>query len=161
MIVVSVKKSRSWALDNALAVVRFSPSVVGNSKFAAGSLADSETYSLTYDLSVIYGKECVDDDGKFDANAAFKTFKDEMKVGADEPVNGYEFSISELSGNKFDAVEIKANGRIMRTMRPACYGDRNKARLLAENNLRAQLAKKAFVIHVNEEKADDETDEEE
>lgn len=161
LIVSSVKKSNSWAKDSWLSVVRFISGATSGSKFAAGSLADNESYSLTYDLQVIYAKECKDDDGNFDSAAAFRLFKSEMLVGAEEPVNGYEFSISELSHGKIDAVKIVQTGRVMRTMRPACYGGREKAFLLAANNLRAQLAKKRFVPYEDESSNEDEQDEEE
>ena len=151
LIVASVKKSKSFSQENALAVVRFVAGTTVNSKFAKGSLSDSENYSLTYDLSIIYSKEAVDDDGKFSANEAYKLFKEEMKVGNEEPVNGFEFSISDLSGGKIDAVKIVSTGRIARVLRPACYGSEAKARLLAQNNLRAQLTKKAFLPYVEEE----------
>ena len=161
LIVSSVKKSQSWGNDSWLAVVRFISGASGGSKFAKGSLADNESYSLTYDLQVIYADECKDDDDKFDPNMAFKLFKSEMNVGREEPVNGYEFSISDLSHLTIEAVKIVSTGRVMRTMRPACYGNREKAFLLAQNNLRAQLAKKRFVPYEDEPSDEDEQDEEE
>jgi hypothetical protein len=155
LIVSSVTKSASWSADKPLAVVRFVCGESSQSKFAVGSLSDNESYSLTYDLGIIYAKECKDDDDKFDAAAAFKLFKAEMPVGHEEPVNGYEFSISELTNGSISAVKVKSSGRVMRTMRPACYGSREKARLLALNNLKTRLARKDFIPENEDNNNDD------
>jgi hypothetical protein len=141
MQVTEVRKSQSFSNEKPFAVVRFKKSVKG-SKFAAGSLNDGNSYSLTYNLSLIY-PEIKDDDGQFDEKEAWKTFKNEMQIGMEEPVNGYDVPISEISDLK--AVIIKSTKRRMEVMRPACYGTRDDAIRIAKASLERQLKDKSFV----------------
>ena len=154
MIVSEVRKSQNFSNEKPFAVVRFRKSVEKESKFAVGSLNDGNSYSLTYNLSLIY-PDVVDEDDVFNANEAFKTFKKEMKIGAEEPVNGFDISISEISPYK--EVYVVETKRTMQTMRPACYGDRNDAIRIAKASLERQLREKTFKIV----KEDDEDDEDE
>lgn len=141
MQVTEVRKSQSFSDEKPFAVVRFRKGVKG-SKFAAGSLNDGNSYSLTYNLSLIY-PDVKNDDGVFDAKEAYKLFKSEMQIGMEEPVNGYDVSISEISDLK--AVIIKATKRRMEVMRPACYGSREDAIRIAKASLERQLKDKTFV----------------
>ena len=141
MLVSEVRKSESFSNDKPFAVVRFRKGAKG-SKFAVGSLNDGNSYSLTYNLSLIY-PDAKDDEGEFNAKEAFKLFKQEMQVGMDEPVNGYDVAISEISD--FDCVIIKATKREMRVMHPACYGTREDAVRIAKASLERQLKNKTFV----------------
>ena len=154
MIVSEVRKSQNFSNEKPFAVVRFRKSVEKQSKFAVGSLNDGNSYSLTYNLSLIY-PDVVDDNDVFDANEAFRAFKKEMRVGAEEPVNGYDISISEISPYK--SVYVVETKREMQTMRPACYGDRTDAMRIAKASLERQLREKTFKIV----KEDDEDDEDE
>jgi hypothetical protein len=66
-----------------------------------------------------------------------------MQIGMEEPVNGYDVPISEISELK--AVIIKATKRRMEVMRPACYGSREDAIRIAKASLERQLKDKTFV----------------
>ena len=151
-IVTEVRKSQSFSAEKPFAVVRFRKGSEGSSKFAVGSLNDGSSYSLTYNLSLIY-PEVKTDDGEFDHKEAMKLFKSEMKVGAEEPVNLFDIPISEISD--FKEVIIKATKRRMSVMRPACYGGREDAVRIAKASLERQLRDKSFVL------PDDSNDEDE
>lgn len=148
LIVSDVRKSESFSDEKPLAVVRFRKGAK-ESKFAQGALSNSASYSLTYNLELIYPA----DDGEFSAKDAWKTFKSEMKVGAEEPVNGYDIPISEIS--EFSEIEVVATGRIMSIMRPAVYGTREDAVAICKASLQRQLKNKTFKVVV----ADDDSDE--
>lgn len=152
MQVTEVRKSQNFSDEKPFAVVRFRKSVKG-SKFATGSLNDGSSYSLTYNLALIY-PDVKNDDGEFDSKEAYKLFKSEMKIGMDEPVNGFDIPISEISDLK--AVVIKATKRRMETMRPACYGTREDAVRIAKASLQRQLKDKTFVPADDEEGDEDE-----
>ena len=66
-----------------------------------------------------------------------------MKVGSEENVNCFDIRISEISDYK--AVKIKADGRIMQIMRPACYGEKEAPLRIARASLERQLRDKTFV----------------
>lgn len=151
-IVTEVRKSQSFSAEKPFAVVRFRKGSEGSSKFAVGSLNDGSSYSLTYNLSLIY-PDVKNDEGEFDHKEAMKLFKSEMKVGGEEPVNLFDIPISEISD--FKEVIIKATKRRMTVMRPACYGGREDAIRIAKASLERQLRDKSFVL------PDDSNDEDE
>ena len=154
-IVTEVRKSQSFSNEKPFAVVRFRKGSEGSSKFAVGSLNDGLSYSLTYNLSLIY-PDVKNDEGEFDEKAAFKQFKQEMQVGMDEPVNCFDIPISEIS--EYKAVKVVATNRIMQVMRPACYGSREDAIRIAKASLERQLKDKTFKV-VEDKDADDDDDE--
>lgn len=154
-IVTEVRKSQSFSAEKPFAVVRFRKGSEGSSKFAVGSLNDGNSYSLTYNLSLIY-PDLRNEDGDFDYKDAMKTFKSEMKVGAEEPVNLFDIPISEIS--EYKEVIVKSTGRRMATMRPACYGGKEDAIRIAKASLERQLRDKSFVLPDDENKDDDEED---
>lgn len=156
LIVQSIKKSENYSAEGAFVSVRFAKRQSG-SKFAQGCLNDGETYSASYDLQRIY-TDLIDSEGTFDHKTAWKRFKSEMVVGADEEINGYEFSIAVLSGGKFDKVKIAGTDKEMAVMRPATYGDEAHAMQLCVNSLRRQLADKTLVPVMVEDNDDDEDD---
>ena len=154
-IVTEVRKSAQFSKEKPFAVVRFRKGGQNTSKFAIGSLNDATSYSLTYNLQLIY-PDATNEDGEFSAKEAFKLFKDEMKVGSEENVNCFDVDIREIS--EFKAVKIKATGRIMQIMRPACYGGKDDAIRIARASLERQLREKTF-IPVNPDNENDESDE--
>lgn len=156
-IVTEVRKAQNFSADKPFAVVRFRKGDNKQSKFAVGSLNDGSSYSLTYNLSLIYA-DVKDDDDNFDANEAWKLFKKEMQVGADEPVNCYDVPISEISNYK--AIIVVATKRRMETMRPACYGTREDAIRIARASLERQLRDKTFKVADDEASNDDDDDDE-
>lgn len=151
-IVTEVRKSVNFSNEKPFAVVRFHKGGEGSSKFAVGSLNDGNSYSLTYNLALIY-PDVKDDDENFDAKEAYKMFKSEMQIGANEPVNCYDVSISEISD--FKAVIVVATKRRMETMRPACYGSREDAIRIAKASLERQLRDKTFKVADDDADADD------
>lgn len=148
-IVTEVRKSVNFSEEKPFAVVRFRKGDNKSSKFAVGSLNDGSSYSLTYNLALIY-PDIKTDGGDFDHKEAWKTFKSEMQVGADEPVNCYDIPICDISDIK--AVVVVATKRRMEVMRPACYGTREDAVRIAKASLERQLKDKTFKV------ADDDTD---
>lgn len=159
-IVTEVRKSQAFSNEKPFAVVRFRKGDEKSSKFAVGSLNDGSSYSLTYNLQLIY-PDVVDEDGKFKANKAYKEFEAEMKVGASEPVNCFDIPISEIS--EYKAVVVVATKRRMEVMRPACYGGRDDAIRIAKASLERQLREKQFKVAPDEPemdtKGDDDDDE--
>ena len=157
MLTVSeVRKSTMFSAEKPFAVVRFRKSA-GGSKFAKGSLNDGTSYSLTYNLSMIY-PEIKNEDGDFDATEAYKTFKKEMQVGAEEPVNGFDVLISELNDKGIKRVRIKGSDREpMQVMHPACYGDKEDAFRIAKASFDRQIREKTF-IPVTDDDDDDAED---
>ena len=154
-IVTEVRKSQNFSNEKPFAVVRFRKGDNKSSKFAVGSLNDGNSYSLTYNLSLIY-PDVKNDDNEFDHNGAWKLFKKEMQVGMEEPVNCFDIPISEISEHK--AVIVVATKRRMETMRPACYGGREDAIRIAKASLERQLRDKSF--KVAEDTTDDDNDDE-
>lgn len=154
-IVTEVRKSQSFSNEKPFAVVRFRKGDNKTSKFAVGSLNDGNSYSLTYNLSLIY-PEIKNDDGEFDAKEAWKTFKSEMQVGLDEPVNCYDVPISEIS--EYTAVVVVATKHTMQVMRPACYGTREDALRIAKASLERQLRDKTFKPAEGVAESDDDDD---
>lgn len=152
-IVTEVRKSQSFSSEKPFAVVRFRKGSEGSSKFAVGSLNDGSSYSLTYNLSLIY-PDVKNDDGEFDAKEAFKTFKNELPVGSDEPVNLFDIPISEISD--FKEVIVKSTKRRMAVMRPACYGTKEDAIRIAKASLERQLRDKSFVLPDDNDDDDEE-----
>lgn len=150
LIVSDVRKSESFSDEKPFAVVRFRKGAK-ESKFALGALSNSASYSLTYNLKLIYPAT----DGDFSAKEAWKTFKSEMKVGSEEPVNGYDIPISEIS--EFSEVKVVTTGRIMSVMRPAVYGTREDAIAICKASLERQLRNKTFKV-VSDADADDDDD---
>jgi len=160
LIVSEVRKSTMFSAEKPFAVVRFRKGAKG-SKFAVGSLNDGQSYSLTYNLSLIY-PDLKDDDGNFDVKEAYKVFKKEMAVGAEEPVNGFDVPISELNDKGITRVRIKGSDREpMSVMHPACYGDESDARRIAQASFNRQIREKTFIPVVETEGAKDDDDEEE
>lgn len=162
MLVQEVRKSESFSNEKPFAVVRFVKGTKGGSKFRAGSLADSVSYSLTYNLSQIYtakDNENLWEGGEFNAKAAFKLFREEMPAGYDESeVQGYDILVSEISD--FEAVIITKTKVEMQVLHPACYGTREDALRIAKRSLQRQLAQK-LVVPVGtaiEDKDEDEDD---
>lgn len=151
-IIVEVRKSQQFSTEKPFAVVRFRKGDNNTSKFAKASLNDGSSYSLTYNLNLAY-PEIVDEDGNFNANEAFKTFKKEMPIGGQEPVNCYDIPVREISDH--NAVIVVETKRRMEVMRPACYGTKEDAMLIARASLERQLKNKTFKV------ADDEDDEDE
>lgn len=151
-IVTEVRKSESFSNEKPFAVVRYRKSVNGQSKVAVGSLNDATSYSLTYNLAFIYPE--LNEDGEFNAKEAYKAFKSDLPVGAEEPVNCYDIPIGEIS--EFKAVIIVASGRRMEVMRPACYGTYEDAKRIAQASLVRQLREKTFKPADEDEDADDE-----
>ena len=147
LIVNDVRESANFSNEKPFAVVRFRKGASG-SKFAIGSLNDGAVYSLTYNLNLIY-PDAVNDEGDFSAKKAFSLFKKEMQIGAEEPANGYDVEISEISD--FYAVKIVATKRIMRVIRPACYGGKDDAIRIAKASLSRQIREKVFVPLTQEE----------
>lgn len=154
LIVSEVRKSTSFSSEKPFAVVRFRKGAKG-SKFAVGSLNDGNSYSLTYNLSLIY-PECTNEGGDFDVKEAFKRFKSEMSIGMEEAVNGYDVDVSEISDYK--SVFVKATKREMFTLHPACYGSKEDAIRIAKASLDRQLRQKTVVPSLNDSE-DDEDDE--
>lgn len=154
-IVTEVRKSQSFSNEKPFAVVRFRKGSEGSSKFAVGSLNDGSSYSLTYNLSLIY-PDSKNDDGEFSANAAYKLFKQEMQIGMDEPVNCYDIPISDIS--EHESVMVVATKRVMSFLRPACYGTREDAVRIAKASLERQLKEKTFKI-VSDDDEEEEDDE--
>ena len=154
-IVTEVRKSNAFSNEKPFAVVRFRKGNKGGSKFAVGSLNDGNSYSLTYNLALIY-PDIKDDDENFDAKEAFKMFKSEMQIGADEPVNCYDVSINEVS--EYKAVVVVATKRRMETMRPACYGTREDAIRIARASLERQLRDKSFKVAEDSDESDEDDD---
>lgn len=150
-IVTEVRKSQTFSSEKPFAVVRFRKGDNKSSKFAVGSLNDGSSYSLTYNLSLIYS-DVKDDDGEFDANEAWKLFKKEMQIGAEEPVNCYDVPISEISD--FSAIMVVSTKRIMQVMRPACYGTREDAIRIAKASLERQLREKTFKVVDGDEQSE-------
>lgn len=142
-IVTEVRKSLSFSAEKPFAVVRFRKGSEGSSKFAVGSLNDGNSYSLTYNLSLIY-PDIKNDDGEFDPKEAFKTFKSELPIGSDEPVNLFDIPISDIS--EYKEVIVKSTKRRMAVMRPACYGTKEDAIRIAKASLERQLRDKSFVL---------------
>lgn len=153
LIVSDVRESASFSDEKPFVLVRFRKPA-GGSKFAIGNLNSSSVYSSTYNLQMIY-PDCKNDEGKFSAKRAFNLFKEEMEIGAEEPIDGYDIDISEISD--FVAVKIVATKRIMHTIRPAIYGDREDAKRIAKASLQRQLKEKAF-IGMTEEDLEEEED---
>lgn len=151
LIVSDVRKSESFSDEKPFAVVRFRKGAK-ESKFALGALSNSASYSLTYNLELIYPAADGED---FSAREAWKMFKSEMKIGAEEPVNGYDIPISEIS--EFSEVKVVATGRIMSVMRPAVYGTREDAIAICKASLERQLRNKTFKV-VSDADADDDDD---
>ena len=141
LIVSDVRKSANFSNEKPFAVVRFRKCAEG-SKFAIGNLNSSSVYSSTYNLQLIY-PDALNDDDKFSAKKAYEMFSEEMRVGMEEPINGFDIDVCEISD--FVAVKIKENGRIMRTIRPAVYGDKEDAKRIAKASLQRQLKEKTFV----------------
>lgn len=152
-IVTEVRKSQNFSNEKPFAVVRFRKGDNKSSKFAVGSLNDGNSYSLTYNLSLIY-PDVKNDDNEFDYNEAWKLFKKEMQVGAEEPVNCFDIPISEISEHK--AIIVVATKRRMETMRPACYGGREDAIRIAKASLERQLRDKSFKVAEDTTDDDDE-----
>lgn len=155
-IVTEVRKSQTFSNEKPFAVVRFRKGEKGGSKFAVGSLNDGNSYSLTYNLSLIY-PDVKNEDNEFDAKEAYKLFKSEMQIGMDEPVNCYDVPISEIS--EYKAIIVVATKRRMETMRPACYGTREDAIRIARASLERQLREKTFKPAKDEQTNDDDDDE--
>lgn len=157
-IVTEVRKSQTFSNEKPFAVVRFRKGTKGGSKFAVGSLNDGNSYSLTYNLSLIY-PEVKNEDNEFDAKEAYKLFKSEMQIGMEEEVNCYDVPISEISEHK--AVIVVATKRRMETMRPACYGTKDDAIRIARASLERQLREKTFkpADDVETQSVDDDDDE--
>jgi hypothetical protein len=144
LIVSEVRKSTMFSNEKPFAVVRFRKGAKG-SKFAVGSLNDGQSYSLTYNLSLIY-PEIRDEGGNFDAKEAYKMFKKEMALGAEEPVNGYDVPISSLNDKGITRVRIKGSDREpMSVMHPACYGDADAAKAIAQASFNRQIREKTFI----------------
>ena len=144
LIVSEVRKSTMFSAAKPFAVVRFRKAANG-SKFAKGSLNDGTSYSLTYNLSLIY-PDVKNDDNEFDVNEAYKTFKKEMQIGAEEPVNGYDVLISDLNDKGITRVRIKGSDREpMQVMHPACYGDEKDAFRIAKASFDRQIREKTFI----------------
>lgn len=160
LIVSEVRKSTMFSNEKPFAVVRFRKGAKG-SKFAVGSLNDGQSYSLTYNLSLIY-PEIKDDDGNFDVKEAYKVFKKEMVVGAEEPVNGFDVPIAELNDKGITRVKIKGSDREpMSIMHPACYGSEDDARRIAQASFNRQIREKTFIPVTDGNTAKDDDDEEE
>ena len=155
LIVSEVRKSTSFSSEKPFAVVRFRKGAKG-SKFAVGSLNDGNSYSLTYNLSLIY-PECKNEEGGFDVKEAYKRFKNEMTIGMEENVNGYDVNVSDISDYK--SVFVKATKREMFTLHPACYGSKEDAIRIAKASLDRQLRQKTVVPTLSESDGDDEDDE--
>lgn len=157
-IVTQIKQAESFGKDKPFAVVRFRKGGNGTSKFAVGSLNDGNSYSLTYNLQLIY-PDIVDDEGNFKAKAAYKEFEKEMPVGSEEPVNCFDIPISEIS--EHEGVIVVATKRVMQVMRPACYGDKDDALRIAKASLKRQIDAKTFKWWDGENVEKDEEDDEE
>lgn len=153
-IVTDVRKSQTFSNEKPFAVVRFRKGGNGSSKFAVGSLNDGNSYSLTYNLSLIY-PDVKNDDNEFDAKEAYKLFMSEMQIGTEEPVNCYDIPISEIS--EYNAVIVVSTKRRMETMRPACYGTKEDAVRIARASLERQLREKTFKP-ADDTKVDDDDD---
>ena len=151
LIVSDVRESTNFSNEKPFAVVRFRKSVEG-SKFAKASLNSGGVYSSTYNLQIAY-PDCKNEEGKFSAKRAFNLFKEEMEIGAEEPIDGYDIDVSEISD--FVAVKIVATKRIMRTIRPAVYGDKEDAKRIAKASLQRQLKEKTFVGMTEEDLEED------
>ncbi len=118
----------------AFAVVRFKRQNEKASKFAIGSLNDSVSYTLTYDLTQIYtDDEFFDKKGNFDAENAFETFKSELSVGTKEDVNLFDIDISDIS--EFDKVWNKETGNEVTQLHIATYGNEQNAVSIAKRGL--------------------------
>ena len=141
LIISEVRKSTNFSNEKPFAVVRFKKNVEG-SKFANASLNGGGVYSSTYNLQIAY-PDVVGEDDKFDAKKAYRLFTDEMRIGAKEPIDGYDIDVSEVSN--FVAVKIVSDGRIMKTIRPAVYGDREDAKRIAKASLQRQIKAKTFI----------------
>ena len=153
LIVSDVRESTNFSNEKPFAVVRFRKTA-GGSKFAIGNLNSSSVYSSTYNLQMIY-PDCKNDEGKFSAKRALNLFKEEMQIGMEEPIDGYDIDVSEISD--FSAVKIVATKRIMRTIRPAVYGTKEDALRVAKASLQRQIKEKTFV-GLTEEDLEEEED---
>lgn len=154
LIVSDVRESTNFDEKKPFAVVRFRKTA-GGSKFAVGNLNSGNVYSSTYNLQMIY-PDCKNDDGEFSAKKALKLFKEEMQIGMEEPIDGYDIDVSEIS--EFSAVKIVATKRIMRTIRPAVYGTKEDALRVAKASLQRQIKAKTFVGMTEEDLEEEEED---
>ena len=104
-------------------------------------LTNGNLYSATFNLSIAYS-DCVDDDDKFSAKLAWKTFCEEYTIGKEEDIACYDVAINEIS--EFEGVVIAATKREMREMHVAVYGEREDAIRIAKRSLERQLRQKTL-----------------
>ena len=94
---------------------------------------DNQVYYITYDLRLIYAKECIKDNGEFDCEAAYDLFTKEMYIGYCESIYLFDIYVGEVIDCQ-TVMETKTCREI--TVIPiATYGDRNSAVHVARNIL--------------------------
>lgn len=157
-IVSNIRKSENFSSEKPFVVIVFHKESESVSKIAKAALTEGGAYSLTYNLQLLF-PECMTDENTFDENAAYKRFKEVIKVGDVEPVNCFDIPISEISDGAFEAVKVVTSGRVMQTMRPAVYGDRVDALRIAKNSLDRQIKKKTLKVFDLSKSTSDDYDE--
>ena len=94
-------------------------------------------YEVVYNLQLIYSKECTNDDGYFDYEAAFVLFSEEMKVGSYEKINLFDISTNEICELKY--IRDVKTGEEFSFIPIATYEDRNHAVELAKKRLKKKI----------------------
>ncbi len=139
-VINSIKKCENFSSEKPFVVITFRPKSKGG-KLASMCLTNGNLYSATFNLSIAYS-DCVDDDNKFSAKQAWRTFSEEYTIGKEEDISCYDVAISEIS--EYEGVVIVATKREMREMHVAVYGEREDAIRIAKRSLERQLRQKTL-----------------
>ena len=126
-----VSKIRGFSIERPYARVIFK-------RFVEGTVE----YELAYNLQLIYNKECTNDDGCFDCEAAFVLFSEEMKVGSYEKINLFDISINEICDLNY--IRDVKTCVVFSFIPIATYEDRNHAVELAKKRLNKKMENKLW-----------------
>ena len=132
-IVYKIKKAKDFSSDKPHVDVtyrKFSDSIIN--------------YTLTYDLRVIYYKECINNDGEFDAYKAYDLLTKELPIGnCDEPVYFFDIPIEEISNLKY--VKERKTGKVISFIPIASYrNDKEHAISIAKERFRDKIKSKVW-----------------